>query len=96
MFSSLTIFNLFNESILHNSFSNNLYFENFTSQVQWFMNFLYHSEKKKKTKQEAIDKIQQNFSQLKLRENSEYVQWTLNTDSSFLQWWFQISVIKSI
>jgi len=38
------------------------------------MNVLYHSEKKMKTKQEAIDKIQQNFSQLKLRENSEYVQ----------------------
>ncbi len=59
------------------------------------MNSLHHFEKMK-TKQEAIDKIQQNFSQLKLRENSEYVQWTLNTDSSFLQWWSQISVIKSI
>ena len=59
------------------------------------MNSSHHSEKMK-TRQEAIDKIQQNFSQLKLRENSEYVQWTLNTDSSFLQWWSQISVVESI
>jgi hypothetical protein len=37
------------------------------------MNLSHYSEKKK-TRQEVIDKIQQNFSQLKLKENSEYVQ----------------------
>jgi len=37
------------------------------------MNSLHHFEKMK-TRQEAIDKIQQNFSQFKLRKNSKYVQ----------------------
>ena len=43
-----------------------------------------------------MNKIHQNFSQLKIRKNSEYAQWTLNTDDFFLQWWFQISVVESI
>ncbi len=95
MSSSLTTFNLSDESVSHSSSSDSLHSEDFASQVQWSMNSSHYSEKMK-TRQEAIDKIQQNFSQLKLRENSEYVQWTLNTDSSFLQWWSQISVVESI
>ena len=95
MFSSLTTFNLSDESVLHSSSSDSLHSEDFISQVQWSMSSLHHSEKMK-TRQEAINKIQQNFSQLKLKENSEYVQWTLNTYSSFLQWWSQISVVESI
>jgi len=80
----LTTFNLSDESISHSSFSDSLHSEDFTSKVQWYMNSLHHSEKMK-TRQEVIDKIQQNFSQLKLRKNNEYVQWTLNTGNSFLQ-----------
>ncbi len=95
MSSSLTTFNLSDESVSHSSSSDSLHSEDFASQVQWSMNSSHHS-KKMKTRQEVIDKIQQNFSQLKLRENSEYVQWTLNTDSFFLQWWSQISVVESI
>ncbi len=87
MFSLLTTFNLSDKSISHNSFSNSLHFEDFASQVQWFINSLHHFEKKK-IKQEAMNKIHQNFSQLKIKKNSEYVQWTLNTDNSFLWWWF--------
>jgi hypothetical protein len=37
------------------------------------MNLSRHSEKKK-TRQEAMNKIQQKISQLKLEENDEYVQ----------------------
>ncbi len=95
MSSSLTTFNLSDESVSHSSSSDSLQNEDFASQVQWSMNSSHHSEKMK-IRQEVINKIQQNFSQLKLRENSEYVQWTLNTDSSFLQWWSQISVAESI
>ena len=57
---------------------------------------LSHYFKKKKIKQKAMNKIHQNFSQLKIRKNSKYVQWTLNTDDFFLQWWSQISVVESI
>jgi len=57
---------------------------------------LSHYYEKKKIKQEAMNKIHQNFPQLKIRENSEYVQWTLNTDDSFLRWWSQISVVENI
>jgi len=35
---------------------------------------LSHYFKKKKIEQEAMNKIHQNFSQLKIEENSEYVQ----------------------
>jgi len=34
---------------------------------------LSHYFKKKKIKQEAMNKIHKNFSQLKIKENSEYV-----------------------
>ncbi len=95
MFSLLTTFNLSDESISHNSSSDNLHFKDFASQVQWFINSS-HYFKKKKIKQEAMNKIHQNFLQLKIRKNSEYVQWTLNTDDSFLWWWFQIFVVESI
>ena len=95
MSSSLTTFNLSDESILHSSSSDSFHFEDFASQVQWFINSSHHFEKKK-IRQEAMNKIHQNFSQLKIRENNEYVQWTLNTDDDFLQWWSQISVVESI
>ncbi len=95
MSSSLTTFNLSDESISHSSSSDSFHFEDFASQVQWFINSSHHFEKKK-IRQEAMNKIHQNFSQLKIRENSEYVQWTLNTDDFFLQWWSQISVVESI
>jgi len=36
------------------------------------MKLLHHFEKKK-IKQEAMNKIHQNFSQLKIKENSKYV-----------------------
>ncbi len=95
MSSSLTTFNLSDESVSHSSSSDSLHSEDFASQVQWSINSSHHF-KKKKIKQEAMNKIHQNFSQLKIRKNSEYVQWTLNTDDSFLWWWSQISVVESI
>ena len=95
MSSSLTTFNLSDESISHSSSSDSFHFEDFASQVQWFINSSHHFEKKK-IRQETMNKIHQNFSQLKIRENSDYVQWTLNTDDFFLRWWSQISVVESI
>jgi len=62
---------------------------------QRFMKLSHYFEKKK-IRQEAMNKIHQNFSQLKIKENSEYVQWTLNTNDFFLWWWSQISVVESI
>ncbi len=95
MSSSLTTFNLSDDSVLHSSSSDSFHSEDFASQVQWSINSL-HYFKKKKIRQEVMNKIHQNFSQLKIKENNEYVQWTLNTDDSFLRWWFQISVVESI
>ncbi len=94
MFNSLTTFNLSDEFNSSKSSSSTFYSEQFASQVQWF-NILNYFEQKR-TRQEAIDKVQWNFSLLKLTKNNMYVQWTWDTDDSFLQWWFQTSVVENI
>lgn len=95
MSNSLSFFNFSGESVSQNSPSSSLRPDESASQVQRSMNLSHYSEEKK-IRKEAMDKIHQNFPQLKIRENGEYVQWTLSTDNSFLQWWSQTSVAESI
>ncbi len=94
MFNSLTTFNLSDKFNSFKSSLSTLYSEQFTSQVQWFNISDYF--KQKRTRQEVIDKVQRDFSLLKLTENNTYVQWTWNTNDFFLQWWFQTSVAENI
>jgi hypothetical protein len=82
----LSIFSIKKESsssMLHNLILSSFYSNQFASQGSWDINQFFLE--KKRALQEAIDRIRQNSSLLKLRENNEYVEWSLDTNAQFQQ-----------
>ncbi len=83
-----------NFSIIHSSTFSNLHSNDFASQDSRNINQIF--VEKKRTLQEAINRIHCNTSLLILRENNQYVEWSSDINAQFQQWWLQMFVDESV
>ncbi len=83
-----------NFSIVHSSTFSSLHSNEFASQDS--RNINQNFVEKKRTLQEAMNRIHRDTSLLILRENNQYVEWSADINAQFQQWWLQMSVDKSV
>ncbi len=83
-----------NFSIIHSSTFSSLHSNEFASQDSWNIN--QNFVEKKWTLQEAMNRIHRDTSLLILRENNQYVEWSVDINAQFQQWWLQMSVDESV
>ncbi len=84
----------FNFLIIHSSTFNSFHFNKFASQDS--QNINQNFVEKKRTLQEAMNRIHRDTSLLILRENNQYVEWSADINAQFQQWWLQTSVDESV
>ncbi len=84
----------FNFSIVYSFTFSNLHSNEFASQDS--RNINQNFIEKKRTLQEAMNRIYRDISLLILRENNQYVEWSADINAQFQQWWLQTSVDESV
>ncbi len=84
----------FNFLIVHSSTFSSFHSNEFVSQDS--RNINQNFVEKKRTLQEAMNRIHCDTSLLILRENNQYVEWSADINAQFQQWWLQTSVDESV
>ncbi len=83
-----------NFSIIHSFTFSSFHSNEFASQDS--RNINQNFVEKKRTLQEAMNRIHRDTSLLILRENNQYVEWSADINAQFQQWWLQMSVNESV